>query len=157
MAKKFTLLWLAATFIIILGSTCESVVARGQRETWPKAKKATADTALSLSHETSCIPLQKLFSIDLQDLNGYYAKVYVYISNKDSIRAINRCILAQYENRYKEVISIWYLDRPNFARQYGRAIDDNSISDAKFKEMDKHLIATYEQFAGKEGSWEFNQ
>ena len=92
----------------------------------------------------------------MQDLNGYYAKLYVYVANKDSIYEINRCIESKYKNQYKEVLSIWNLDKPHFARQFVRAIDDKSISDAKFKEIDKHLIATYEKFVGKEGSWDLN-
>jgi hypothetical protein len=105
----------------------------------------------------SCATIKKLYSIDLQDVNGYYAKLYVYVANKDSIYEINKCIQDSYAGKYKQVLSIWYLDKKQFAQQYVRAIDDRNISDAKFQQMDKHLIATYERFAGKEGNWDFNQ
>lgn len=105
----------------------------------------------------SCASVENLYSIDMQDLNGYYAKIYVYVSNKDSIYGINNCIQMQFENRYKQVLSIWYLDKKNFAKEYVRAIDDKDISNEEFEQMDKHLIATFDKFAGKEGHWDFNQ
>lgn len=48
------------------------------------------------------------------------------------------------------------LDKQNLSgNTSGRTM--TSVSDEKFKQKDQYLIATFDQFTGKEGSWNFNR
>jgi hypothetical protein len=152
MPKHFSFILISTIFVL---AACQDDAKRKQVRV--EEVKITEVDSSDKPKPFSCETINHLYSIDLQDVNGYYAKIYVYISNKDSIYEVNKCIQDSYEGKYKEVLSIWYLDKKHFAKQYVRAIDDRNISDAKFQQMDQHLIATYERFAGKEGHWDFNQ
>ena len=99
----------------------------------------------------------KYYHVDKTSGNGYYLKVYVYLADKSKIQDVNDAICQQYAGKYSQVISIWYLDKKNFADTYINAIDDKNISDAAFNKMDKHLIGTFEQQVGQTASIEMNQ
>ena len=151
------------TFLLLLTSLCIAGILPACNEEEKKKPVVVQDVktkdagSTETPHAFSCSNVEKLYSIDMQELNGYYAKVFVYVANTDSIYEINKCIQLRYEGKYKEVLSIWYLNKKHFAKQYVRAINDRSLSDDKFEQMDKHLIATYERFAGQEGQWDFNR
>jgi hypothetical protein len=130
-------------FLLITGITitavlpgCNNEEERKPASVWPV--KAVHADSMDIPHAFSCASVEKLYSIDMQELNGYYAKVFVYVANADSIYEINKCIQLHYEGKYKEVLSIWYLDKKHFAKRYVRAINDRNLSDDKFEQMDKH-------------------
>lgn len=101
--------------------------------------------------------IQKYYHIEKTSGNGYYLKIYVYLTDKSKLQDANAAICKQYEGKYSQVLDIWYLDKKNFADYYIKAIDDKGISDAAFEKIDKHLICTYEQSAGQTGTFEMNQ
>lgn len=101
--------------------------------------------------------LKKYYHIEKTDGNGYYLKVYVYLIDKSKMEVVNSTICQLYDGKYSQVLDIWYFDKKNFVDAYLKSIDDPSTSDAQFKRMDKHLIATFEQQAGSTGSFELNK
>jgi hypothetical protein len=101
--------------------------------------------------------LKRYYHIERTSGNGYYLKVYVYLANKSKMEAVNNIMCQLYNGKYSQVLDIWYFDKKNFVDTYLKSIDDPNISDAEFKRLDKHLIATYEQEAGSTGSFDLNK
>lgn len=102
-------------------------------------------------------PIQKYYHIEKTSGNGYYLKIYVYLTDKSKLQDANAAICRQYDGKYSQVLDIWYLDKKNFADYYISIIDNKNISDAAFEKIDKHLICTYEQFSGQTGAFDMNQ
>ena len=101
--------------------------------------------------------LRNYYHIEKTSGNGYYQKVYVYLAKKSKMEAVNNIICQLYNEKYSQVLDIWYFDKKNFVDAYLKSTDEPNISDAEFKRMDKHLIATYEQRAGSTGSFDLNK
>lgn len=98
----------------------------------------------------------KCFHVEKEEGNGYYLKIYVYISIPANVRPVTELLRLQDDSRFTEAFDIWFFDIPNFAKKYIKAIDNPNISDAKFNEMDKHMICQYSQLRKDEGTFEFN-
>lgn len=150
--KKENLFFLSAIFYFLL--SCNDTPTK-DTAIYTSSKNSTVADSISLIESVGCERIARYFVIEKENINGYYAQIYVYVSKSAELPKINDCIQKKYDGRYSQVLSVWYFDKRNLSKKYVKAVDDQTTSDSKFEEMDKHLLATFEKFVGKEGNLEY--
>jgi hypothetical protein len=100
--------------------------------------------------------LTQYYNIEKTSGNGYYLKVYVYLSDKSKLKDVTLELIPKYSGKWSQVLDIWYFDKKGIVDKWLAVIDNNSASDEEFNRLDKHMICEYEEMAGSKGDYDYN-
>ena len=71
------------------------------------AATPTIDKATLYKWEDS---LKRCFSGECHEGNGYYLKLFVYITDTGKVRKVTEILRRKYDGRFSEAFDIWYFD-----------------------------------------------